>query len=92
MKRKAIQDVVDMKIRLLETKLFVGTLDAFTFIFCRLQVFDEDKLGRNSFIGETCVALKVFHSKPSQTLKRSLISRAYVSTNLLNTLYTHKMF
>lgn len=43
----------------------------------RLQVFDEDKLSHNSFIGETCVALKVFHSKPSQSLKRSLISRAY---------------
>lgn len=42
----------------------------------RLQVFDEDKLGRNSFIGETCVTLKIFHSKPSQSLKRSLVSRA----------------
>lgn len=43
----------------------------------RLQVFDEDRLGHNNFIGEACVALKVFHSKPSQSLKRSLISRAY---------------
>lgn len=43
----------------------------------RLQVFDEDRLGHNNFIGETCVALKVFHSKPSQSLKRSLISRAH---------------
>ncbi|KAL9981944.1 hypothetical protein ACROYT_G010711 [Oculina patagonica] len=42
----------------------------------RLQIFDEDKLGRNSFIGETCVTLKIFHSKPSQSLKRSLVSRA----------------
>lgn len=42
----------------------------------RLQVFDEDKLGRNNFIGETCVTLKIFHSKPSQSLKRSLVSRA----------------
>ncbi|PFX31714.1 Double C2-like domain-containing protein beta [Stylophora pistillata] len=41
----------------------------------RLQVLDEDKLGRNNFIGETCVALKIFHSKPSQSLKRSLVSR-----------------
>ncbi|XP_073257469.1 rabphilin-3A-like isoform X1 [Porites lutea] len=43
----------------------------------RLQVFDEDRLGHNNFIGEACVALKVFHSKPSQSLKRSLISRAH---------------
>lgn len=42
----------------------------------RLQVFDEDKLSRNNFIGETCVVLKIFHSKPSQSLKRSLVSRA----------------
>lgn len=42
----------------------------------RLQIFDEDKLGRNSFIGETCVTLKIFHSKPSQSLKRSLVARA----------------
>ncbi|KAL9981937.1 hypothetical protein ACROYT_G010704 [Oculina patagonica] len=42
----------------------------------RFQIFDEDKLGRNSFIGETCVTLKIFHSKPSQSLKRSLVSRA----------------
>ncbi|XP_020601682.1 double C2-like domain-containing protein beta [Orbicella faveolata] len=42
----------------------------------RLQIFDEDKLGRNSFIGETCVTLKIFHSKPLQSLKRSLVSRA----------------
>ncbi|KAK2574171.1 Double C2-like domain-containing protein beta [Acropora cervicornis] len=41
----------------------------------RLQVLDEDKLGRNNFIGETFVPLKVFHSKPSQSLKRSLVSR-----------------
>ena len=45
----------------------------------RLQVFDEDKLGRNNFIGETCVVLKTFHSKPSQSLKRSLVPKAYVS-------------
>ncbi|XP_073257470.1 rabphilin-3A-like isoform X2 [Porites lutea] len=45
----------------------------------RLQVFDEDRLGHNNFIGEACVALKVFHSKPSQSLKRSLISRAHES-------------
>lgn len=44
----------------------------------RLQVLDEDKLGRNNFIGETFVPLKVFHSKPSQSLKRSLVSRSSV--------------
>lgn len=44
----------------------------------RLQVLDEDKLGRNNFIGETCVALKIFHSKPSQSLKRSLVSRGSI--------------
>lgn len=44
----------------------------------RLQVLDEDKLGRNNFIGETCVALKIFHSKPSQSLKRSLVARGSI--------------
>lgn len=52
-----------------------------TFVFHRLQVLDEDKLGRNNFIGETFVPLKVFHSKPSQSLKRSLVSRSCVSAN-----------
>ena len=51
------------------------------FVFHRLQVLDEDKLGRNNFIGETFVPLKVFHSKPSQSLKRSLVSRSCVSAN-----------
>ena len=51
------------------------------FVFHRLQVLDEDKLGRNNFIGETFVPLKVFHSKPSQSLKRSLVSRSSVSAN-----------
>ena len=54
-------------------------LNAFTLSSNRLQIFDEDKLGSNSFIGETCVTLKIFHSKPSQSLKRSLVARASVS-------------
>ena len=64
-------------------------LNAFTFSSNRLQIFDEDKLGRNSFIGETCVTLKIFHSKPSQSLKRSLVARASVSMkfNMIQILY-----
>lgn len=48
----------------------------------RLQVLDEDKLRRNSFIGETSVVLKVFHSKPSQSLKRSLVSRSCIEDGM----------
>ena len=58
------------------------------FPFHRLQVLDEDKLGRNNFIGETCVALKIFHSKPSQSLKRSLVSRGSVSIDSV-VIYSH---
>ena len=58
------------------------------FPFHRLQVLDEDKLGRNNFIGETCVALKIFHSKPSQSLKRSLVSRGSVSIDSA-VIYSH---
>lgn len=58
------------------------------FPFHRLQVLDEDKLGRNNFIGETCVALKIFHSKPSQSLKRSLVSRGSVSIDTV-VIYSH---
>ena len=64
-------------------------MNAFTFSSNRLQVFDEDKLGSNSFIGETCVTLKIFHSKPSQSLKRSLVARASVSMkyNIIQSLH-----
>ena len=64
-------------------------LNAFTLSSNRLQIFDEDKLGSNSFIGETCVTLKIFHSKPFQSLRRSLVARASVSMkfNMIQILY-----
>ncbi|XP_031561901.1 double C2-like domain-containing protein beta isoform X2 [Actinia tenebrosa] len=46
----------------------------------RLQVYDEDKLGRNDFIGETSVHLKVLNSTPTQKFKRSLLPKAYFDT------------
>ncbi|EDO41933.1 predicted protein [Nematostella vectensis] len=42
----------------------------------RLQVFDEDTIGRNDFIGETSINLKLLNSNPTQTFKRSLIPKA----------------
>ncbi|KAK3737476.1 hypothetical protein QZH41_008354, partial [Actinostola sp. cb2023] len=52
----------------------------------RLQVYDEDKLGRNDFIGETSVNLKVLNSNPKQTFKRNLLAKAFESLTSTNSL------